>query len=147
QLLAVLGLDQLALDLDVVRQHTAVDAGTEVADDLSPLVEYPDDDALVGLTVLGDDDDLLGHVDQPAGEIARVGRPQGGVGQTLAGAVRGDEVLQHRQAFPEVGDDGAGDDVALRVGHQTAHTGDLTHLHHVPAGSRADHHVERVELL
>ena len=42
-------------------------------------------------TVLLVDDDVLRDVDQPAGEIARVGCSNGGVGQTLAGTVRREE--------------------------------------------------------
>ncbi len=83
-------------------------------------------------------------VDQPAGQVAGVGRPQRRVGQALAGTVRGDEVLQHGQTLAEVGLDRARDDLALRVGHQTAHAGDLTHLHHVAAGTGVDHHPDRV---
>ena len=48
------------------------------------------------------DDQLLGHVDQPAGQVAGVGGAQGGVGQALAGPVGGDEVLEDRQALTEV---------------------------------------------
>src|SRR5690606_36874399 len=147
ELLALVGLHHLAIDLHVVGQHPAVDPGPQVADDVPSLVEDPDRDAAVGAAVGLDHDDLLGHVAESAGELARVGCAQGGVGQALAGAVGGDEVLQHRQALAEVRDDRPGDDVALRVGHQAAHAGDLADLHHVPAGARAHHHVERVELL
>ena len=93
------------------------------------------------------DDELLGHVDQTTGQVAGVGGPQGGVDQTLAGARGGDEVLQHRQPLPEVRLDRAGDHVATRVGHQATHARDLADLHHVSSGTRADHHVDRVELL
>ena len=60
------------------------------------------------------DDDVLRHVDEPAGQVAGVRGLEGGVGQTLAGAVRGDEVLEHRQAFAEVRGDRALDDFAVR---------------------------------
>src|SRR5690606_29089150 len=136
QLLAVVGLDDLPIDLHVVGQHPAVHPGTQVADHIAPLVDDLDDDAAIGLAVVLDHDDLLGDVDQPAGEVTRVGGSQGGVGQPLAGTVSGDEVLQHGEALSEVGDDRTGDDVTLRVGHQAAHTGDLADLHHVPAGTR-----------
>ena len=58
--------------------------------------------------------------------------------------MRGDEVLQHRQALAEVGLDRARNDLALGVGHETAHTGDLADLHEVSAGTRVDHHEDRV---
>ena len=101
----------------------------------------------VGAAVVLADDQLLGDVDETTGQVARVGGPQGGVDEALAGARRGDEVLEHLEALTEVRLDRAGDHVAAGVGHQAAHAGDLADLHHVPAGTRADHHVDGVELL
>ena len=81
------------------------------------------------------DDDVLGHVDQTAREVAGVGGLERGVGQTLAGAVRRDEVLEHGEAFLEVVDDRRLDDLAepagdllLRLRHQAAHAGELADL-------------------
>ncbi len=70
-----------------------------------------------------------GDVHQTPGQVTRVGGTQGGVGQTLAGTVGGDEVLQHRQALAEGGLDRPRDDLTLGVGHQAAHAGDLAELH------------------
>ncbi len=39
----------------------------------------------IGSTVVLADDDILGYVDQAAGEVAGVRRTQRGIGQTLAG--------------------------------------------------------------
>ena len=100
--------------------------------------------AALGAAVVLADDDVLRHVHQTTGQVARVRRTQRGVGQTLAGTVGGDEVLQHRQALAEVGLDRPRDDVALRVGHQTTHGRDLPDLHHVSGGTRVDHHEDRV---
>ena len=55
-----------------------------------------------------------------------------------------DEVLEHRQAFTEVGLNRTRDDFTLGVSHKSTHTGDLTHLHHVSASTRVDHHPHRV---
>ena len=93
------------------------------------------------------DDELLGHVDQSTGQVARVGGPQGGIDETLTGTRRGDEVLQHRQSLTEVGLDGAGNHVTTWVGHQATHAGDLADLHHVSTSTRLDHHVNRVGLV
>ena len=92
------------------------------------------------------DDELLRDVDESTGQVAGVGGTERGVGEALARAVRRDEVLEHRQAFTEVALDRARDDLAARVGDEAAHTGDLPHLHDVSSGTRADHHVDRVEL-
>src|SRR6185437_4426748 len=60
-------------------------------------------DAVHRAAVVVADDDVLGHVHQAAGEVAGVGRLERRVGQPLARAVGGDEVLQHRQPLAEVG--------------------------------------------
>ena len=81
------------------------------------------------------DDHVLGHVDQPSRQVAGVGRLERRVGQPLARAVRGDEVLEHGEALLEVVHHRRLDDLAqatgdllLRLGHQTAHPGELAHL-------------------
>ena len=121
-------------------------AGLEVA---APAGAVGDDvldpDAPGGPAVVLADDELLGHVDQATGQVARVGGPQGGVGEALAGTVGRDEVLEHRQALTERGLDRAGDHLAARVGDQALHAGDLADLLGVPSGTGVDHHVERVE--
>ena len=45
------------------------------------------------------DDDVLRHVGELAGEVAGVGGLEGGVGQALAGAVGGGEILQHARGL------------------------------------------------
>ena len=138
----------LASDLDVLGQDPAEDAGLDVrrlhGGAVGPHDVHLDGDAAVGTAVVLADDQLLRHVDQAPREVPRVGGTQRGVGQPLAGAVRGDEVLQHGQALAEVRLDRARDDLTLRVGHQAAHTGKLTDLHDVPSCSRVGHHEDRV---
>ena len=104
-------------------------------------------DAAVGAAVLLGDDAVLRHVDQAARQIAGVGRLQRRVGETLARAVRRVEVLEHRQALLEVGDDRRLDDLARRLGHEAAHAGELAHLLLRAARSGVRHHVDRVDLL
>ena len=93
------------------------------------------------------DDVFLRHVHQTAGHVARVGSTQGGIGQRLAGAVRGKEELKHGQALAEVGADGQLDDLARRRGHQAAHAGQLADLVDGTAGAGGGHHVDGVELV
>ena len=104
-------------------------------------------DELLRPAVLLADDDVLGDVDEAAREVARVGGPEGRVREALAGAVGRDEVLEHRQAFHEVGLDRALDDLALRIRHETAHAGELADLVERSPRSRVGHHVDRVRLL
>ena len=104
-------------------------------------------DEVLGLAVLGADDHVLGDVDETPGQVAGVGRAQRRVGEALAGAVGRDEVLEHRQALHEVGLDRPLDDLALRVGHQAAHPGELADLLERSAGPGVGHHVDRVQLV
>src|SRR5262249_10110885 len=92
-------------------------------------------------------DDLLRAVDQTPRQVAGVGGPERGVGETLTGTVGGDEVLEDPEALTEVRLDRAGNDLASPGGQEAAAACDLLPLHDVPSGARADHHVDRVELL
>ena len=146
QLLARMA-DDLAVHLHVTSQGACDDRALRVIDDAHPVSGLDTDDsnvALVSSTIHFANDHVLRDVDQSTGQITGVRRAKRGIGQTLASTVGGDEVLQNRQAFAEVGLDRARDDLALWVGHQTAHTGDLTHLHEVTASTGVDHHVHRV---
>ncbi len=60
-------------------------------------------DELLGAAVLLTDDHVLGDVDEAPGQIPGVRRTERRVRETLAGTVRRDEVLEHGQAFHEVG--------------------------------------------
>jgi hypothetical protein len=102
-------------------------------------------DELLGPTVLLADDDVLGDVDQATGEVAGVRGAQRRIGEALAGAVGRDEELEHRQAFHEVGLDRTLDDLALRVGHEAAHTCQLADLRGRATRTGGRHHRDRVE--
>ena len=140
---------QLARDrmVDVVERRAAEDALAERGDDLAGIDDRLHGEALVGAAVDRVDDAVLRHVDETARQVAGVGRLQGGVGQTLAGAVRRVEVLENGQAFLEVRDDRRLDDLARRLGHQAAHAGKLAHLGRRTAGAGVRHHVDRVHRL
>ena len=99
----------------------------------------------LGAAVFLADGDVLAHVHQTAGEVPGVGGAQGGVGETLAGAVGGDEELEHGEAFDEARLHRLLDDLALRIGHLAAPAGELTDLLDVAAGAGGGHHVDRVE--
>src|SRR5262244_1056945 len=85
-------------------------------------------DVFHGAAVVLRHDDVLGHVDEAAGKVARVRRLEGGIGQALAGAVGGGEVLQHGEAFAEVRGDGRFDDLTRGLGHEAAHARELADL-------------------
>src|SRR5690606_41787715 len=73
------------------------------------------------------------HDALPICKVAGIGGLERRIGQTLAGAVGGDEVLQHVQAFAEAGenrvlDDFVSGDLLLGLGHEAAHAGKLLDL-------------------
>ena len=100
---------------------------------------------VLGAAILLADDHVLGDVDETPRQVARVGRAERRVREALAGAVGRDEVLEHRQALHEVGLDRALDDLALRIGHQAAHAGELADLLERSARPGVGHHVDRIE--
>ena len=63
------------------------------------IIRPADTNAVGGAAVFFVDDDILGDVDQAAGQVAGVCRAQRGIGQAFARAVRGDEVFQRGQAL------------------------------------------------
>ena len=105
--------------LDVLEQAAA----DEVLVQLALLVVQRVRDSHVGAAINLVHDDVLRDVDQTTGQVTRVGGTQSGVSHTLTSAVRGDEVLQHRQALTEVRLNRNVDGAALGVCHQAAHGG------------------------
>ena len=99
-----------------------------------------------GAAIVFGDDHVLRHVDQTPRQVTGVGRLERGIRQTLARAVRRDEVLQHVEAFAEVRRDRGFDDFARRLGHQTAHTGKLADLLFRTARAGVGHDVNRIEV-
>src|SRR5206468_1687755 len=81
---------------------TAQDALAHRLDELAAFHQRAERNAVHGAAVVLGDDGVLRHVDEATGQVPGVGRLQRRVGEALAGAVRGDEVLQHGEAFTEV---------------------------------------------
>jgi hypothetical protein len=137
---------RLRLD-QVLGQRAAQDALAQRGDGRTALHDRAHFQRPFGAAIVDDHHAVLRHVDQTAGQVARVRRLQRGVGQTLAGAVRRVEVFKNGQAFLEVRDDRRFDDLARRLGHQAAHTGKLLHLRRRTTRARVAHHVDRVDRL
>src|SRR6185503_9549179 len=98
---------------DVIEGDAADDAVAEPFDDLTTGVDNRAGfDAVERAAVVLGNDHVLGDVDETACEIAGVGRLERRVRETLAGAVRRDEVLENGQSFAEVRRDGRLDDFA-----------------------------------
>ena len=134
------------------RGHAADDALAQRLDDVLAFLERADLEAEDRAAILLGDRHVLRHVHQPARQVAGVGRLERRVGQTLAGAVRRDEVLEHRQPFTEVRLDRALDDLAdaarqllLRLRHQAAHARQLADLVAATARAGVEHHEHGVE--
>ena len=102
---------------DLLTRDAAIDAGGERGNFLVAVVDRCHGDAVGGAAILLENDHVLGDIDELAGHVSGVSRFQGGVGEAFAGTVGGDEILQHGEAFAEVRDDGALDDLAGGLGH------------------------------
>src|SRR5690606_17033950 len=96
--------------------------------------------------ILHGDNHILADVRQFAGQVSGVGRLERRVGQSLAGPVRGAEVLKHAQPFAEVRLNRRFDDLAARLGHQSPHAGELTDLFDAAPGTRIRHQIDRVDV-
>ena len=90
---------------------------------------------------------ILRYIHQSPRQISRVGCSQRGIGQTLAGSVCGDEILQYVQTLTEVRLDGQLDRMTGRIRHQPSHTRQLLDLLIGTAGSRVCHHEDVVVLI
>ena len=144
----VLANDDLVGDRvdDIHPAHPAPDRLDEADLDLFALVHDPLRDPLRRSAVFHRDHDVLGDVGEFSGQIAGVGRLEGGVGETFPGSVRRGEVLEHREAFAEVGFDRRLDDPARGLGHKASHSGKLADLLDTAAGSRVGHQEHRVQV-
>ena len=100
---------------------------------------------VLGAAVVLGDHQILRHVHQTPGQVTRVGGLERGIGQTLTGAVGGDEVLNNVEAFTEIGRDWRFDDRTIRLGHQATHAGQLANLRRAASGTRVGHDVDGVE--
>ena len=129
----------------VVRHHPPEHTLTQRLDDVTAFDERVEHQTVVRAAVLLGHHEVLCNVDQTSREITRIGGLQRRVRQALAGAVRGDEVLQDVQTFPEVGGDRRLDNRSVRLGHQAAHSGELPNLGRGATRSRVGHHVDRIE--
>src|ERR1700675_1638353 len=130
---------------DLLERHAAHDAVAQRLDNFAGLDDTGDENSVHGAAVVFADDHVLRDVNQTARQVTRVGRLQSRIGQTLAGAVRRNEVFEHRQPFTEVGRDRSLDNFARRFRHQSAHPGELTDLLFRSAGAGIGHDINRVE--
>ena len=129
---------------DRLERHASDDAVAQPLDDLAARVDdRPRLEAVERAAVDLGDDHVLRDVDETARQVAGVRRLERRVGETLAGAVRRDEVLQHGQAFTEVRRDRRLDDFARRLRHQAAHAGELPDLLLAAARAGVGHDVDR----
>ena len=119
----------------VVQGRTAENAVVEGLHDVVVALDGRSRQAAERTAVLFVDNHVLRNVHQTTGQITCVGGLKRGIGKTLTGTVRRNEVLQHRKSLLEVREDRVLDDLLtaldarlLRLGHKTTHTAQLTNL-------------------
>ena len=130
---------------DVFLGDPADNAFPEGLDNLTGFTQSFHMNAVKGAAVDFRNDGILGNVHQTPGQVTGVGGFEGGIGQTLACTVSGDEILENGQPLTEVRRNGLFDNFTGRLGHQAAHSGKLAHLVLAAAGAGFGHHVDGVE--
>src|SRR5579862_2006493 len=138
--------DVAVVVFDFLERHAADDSVTQRFDDFAGFDDTLHVDAVDSSAIVFADDDVLRDVDQAASQIAGIGGFERGIGQSLAGAVRRDEIFQHRQSFAEVGGNRRLDDLARWLCHQAAHPGELADLLFRSSSAGVGHDVNRVHL-
>ena len=98
--------------VDVFARDATDDTLGQLHDFVFAFHDRLDPDAVDRAAILLVDDHVLRHVVELARHVAGVGRLQRGIGETLAGAVRRDEVFENGEALAEVRDNRALDDFA-----------------------------------
>src|SRR6185437_6451984 len=137
----------VARRVHVLDHYAAEYAITQRFDHVTTFDDGRHHQAFVGAAIVLGHHHVLRHVHQAPRQVARVRGLERGVGQALARAVGGDEVLQHVQAFAEVRLDGRLDDRAVRLGHQAAHAGELADLRRGTTRAGVGHDEDRVHRL
>ena len=95
----------------VVQGDTAQNTIVEGLHDVIVALDGRSSQAAERTAVLLVDDHVLCDVNQTARQITGVGRLQCGIGKTLTGTVRRDEILEHRKPLLEVREDRVLDDL------------------------------------
>ena len=138
---------------NVLGGNASQDPFSEGFDDLTALHQGRHRHPAEGLTIMRQDNHVLRHVHQAAGQIARVGRLEGGVRKPFSRSVRRNEILQYAQAFAEIRGDRGFHDFPARLGHESAHAGKLSNLLQTatrarvrPRRAAAVHHVKVLAL-
>ena len=125
------GLDQLAL----------------VLIEFALVIDGADLDPFGRAAVVLADDHILGHIDQPPGQVTRVGGPQGGIGQTLRAPwveMKNSSTVKPSRKLALIGRSmirPEGSAIRPRIPAK------LGHLLEVAAGAGIGHHENRVELV
>ncbi len=107
---------------DRIARTAANDRFAERHVDLFALVDRGLADAVLRAAIVLADDDILRHVGELAGEVSGVGSLESRIRQALTSTVGRGEILEHREAFAEVGLDGRFHDLAGGTRHKATHT-------------------------
>ena len=131
---------------DRLSTDTTIDRINQTDLDLFTTVNHTLGDTLGGIAVVHRDNNILCNVSQLTRQVSTVRSFQSGISQTFSSTVSRTEVLQHRQAFPEVRLNGSFDNLAGWLGHQTTHTSKLPDLLDTTTSTGVRHQEHRVDV-
>ena len=99
-------------------------------------------------------DHILCHIDQPPCQITGIGCFKRGIRKTFASPMGGNKVLNHGESFQEVCSDRVFNNFTrlagqcfLRLGHQTAHPGQLPYLLLTTTRTGIGHHIQGIKTI
>ena len=144
----VFGDDQHVTDriADAVASHATDNALSQRDGDFLAFVDGLFGDPVDGAAIIKRHDDVLSDIRQLARQVTGVGGFQRGVGQPLACAVRGAEVLEYGKTFTKVRLDRRLNNLPGRLGHQRPHARQLADLIDTTSGAGFGHEVDGVQI-
>src|SRR5690554_1494709 len=140
-----IGQQLVVLVPDGLKRDAPKDAVAQGFHDLAALIQRRHRHTVQGATVVLHNHAVIGHVDQSTGQITGVCGLEGGIRESLAGTVSGDEILQYGETLAEVCGNRVLDDLTGGLGHQTTHPGELAHLLSRASSARVGHNKDRVK--
>ena len=104
-----------------------------------------DDNASLSTTIFITYNHVLGNIHQTTCKVTGVGCTQSRIHQALTSPVGRDYIFCNCQAFTKVCPNRQVNNFSLRIGHQSTHPHQLSHLGHVSPGAGVGHHPDRVQ--
>src|SRR5690554_3331304 len=139
--------DVVVLVKNDFERNTTEYAISKSFDNFAALVKCSEIDTVERTAIEFVNDTVVRDVDQTTSEVTGISRFKSRIRETFSSTMRRSKVFENGQTFTEVSGNRGFDDRAGRLGHQTTHTGELTHLLCRTSSSRVGHDEDSVKRL